>query len=266
MADRLSQLPDGPDIEVVAGDPIGWTGTCTGHTLTSPELKLFTRPGQPTTVISITPTLPTADTWAVALSAANTAALQALAGLATVQQQISWTVAARLDGATEATEIAAGTLTIAPEGSRRIASSTSSGTYTYTVASGVTLSYTVTIGGVTSAQMTAAIAAAIAGMQPLDADLTAIAALTTTPFGRSLLELANAGALAGDAAFSSRYVPSLADLTVTRNSAGQVTSFVEAGVTTSVTRNSAGQVATITHNGTTKTVTRDSSGRVTGVA
>lgn len=43
--------------------------------------------------------------------------------------------------------------------------------------------------------------------QPLDSDLTAIAALTTTPFGRSLLELANAGALAGDAAFSSRYAP-----------------------------------------------------------
>lgn len=38
-------------------------------------------------------------------------------------------------------------------------------------------------------------AAATAGYQPLDSDLTAIAALTTTSFGRALLELANAGAL-----------------------------------------------------------------------
>lgn len=38
-------------------------------------------------------------------------------------------------------------------------------------------------------------AAAAAGYQPLDSDLTAIAALTTTAFGRSLLEAANAAAL-----------------------------------------------------------------------
>lgn len=38
--------------------------------------------------------------------------------------------------------------------------------------------------------------AALAALQPLDADLTAIAALTTTSFGRALLELANATALA----------------------------------------------------------------------
>jgi hypothetical protein len=40
----------------------------------------------------------------------------------------------------------------------------------------------------------AAQAAAIAASQPLDSDLTAIAALSTTSFGRSLLELANAAA------------------------------------------------------------------------
>lgn len=38
-------------------------------------------------------------------------------------------------------------------------------------------------------------ATAASTYQPLDADLTAIAALSTTPFGRSLLTLANAGAL-----------------------------------------------------------------------
>lgn len=37
-------------------------------------------------------------------------------------------------------------------------------------------------------------AAVDAGFQPLDSDLTAIAALSTTPFGRSLLEAANAAA------------------------------------------------------------------------
>lgn len=64
----------------------------------------------------------------------------------------------------------------------------------------------------------AAVAAAMglpAASQPLDSDLTAIAALTTTTYGRSLLTLANAGALAtslastlaGDAAFTSEFAP-----------------------------------------------------------
>ena len=48
--------------------------------------------------------------------------------------------------------------------------------------------------------------------QPADSDLTAIAALSTTSYGRSLLELANAAALATSVAtqtaFSSQYVPS----------------------------------------------------------
>ena len=38
-------------------------------------------------------------------------------------------------------------------------------------------------------------AAVAAGYQPLDSDLTAIAALTTTSFGRALLALADAAAL-----------------------------------------------------------------------
>lgn len=44
-------------------------------------------------------------------------------------------------------------------------------------------------------EVTAAIAALSTVYQPLDSDLTAIAALTTTSFGRSLLEAANASAL-----------------------------------------------------------------------
>lgn len=44
-------------------------------------------------------------------------------------------------------------------------------------------------------EVAGAAAAAQAASQPLDSDLTAIAALTTTSFGRSLLEAANAAAL-----------------------------------------------------------------------
>ena len=44
------------------------------------------------------------------------------------------------------------------------------------------------------ANYAATITSALAGKQPLDADLTAIAALTTTAFGRSLLEAATAAA------------------------------------------------------------------------
>jgi hypothetical protein len=45
------------------------------------------------------------------------------------------------------------------------------------------------------ASFAASVTSALAGKQPLDADLTAVAGLTTTAFGRSLLELANAAAL-----------------------------------------------------------------------
>lgn len=47
----------------------------------------------------------------------------------------------------------------------------------------------------TDAEVTAAIAAAVAGDQPLDSDLTAIAALSTTTFGRALLASVDAAAL-----------------------------------------------------------------------
>jgi acid phosphatase family membrane protein YuiD len=46
----------------------------------------------------------------------------------------------------------------------------------------------------TVAARLAAIDTAVTGKQPVDSDLTAVAALTTTSFGRSLLELANAAA------------------------------------------------------------------------
>lgn len=45
------------------------------------------------------------------------------------------------------------------------------------------------------ANFAATVTAALAGKQPIDSDLTAIAALTTTAFGRSVLEAANAAAL-----------------------------------------------------------------------
>ncbi|WP_192248450.1 hypothetical protein [Mesorhizobium caraganae] len=63
-----------------------------------------------------------------------------------------------------------------------------------------------------SASADARIAAAVnVTLQPLDADLTAIAALGTTVYGRSLLTLANSTALAGE--LSGVYQPLDADLT-----------------------------------------------------
>lgn len=66
--------------------------------------------------------------------------------------------------------------------------------------------------------------------QPLDSDLTAIAALTTTAFGRALLELANAGALASAAGlgtgdspqFTAVNVGHASDTTITRTGAGDL--------------------------------------------
>jgi hypothetical protein len=60
-----------------------------------------------------------------------------------------------------------------------------------------------------------AVTAAVAGGQPLDADLTAIAALTTTSYGRSLLTLADAAALlaAAGAQASNANLTTLAGLT-----------------------------------------------------
>jgi NO-binding membrane sensor protein with MHYT domain len=52
-----------------------------------------------------------------------------------------------------------------------------------------------------------------AGYQPLDSDLTAIAALTTTTYGRSLLTMANTAALATDLALAATYQPLDSDLT-----------------------------------------------------
>lgn len=48
--------------------------------------------------------------------------------------------------------------------------------------------------------------AALANKQPLDGDLTAIAALTTTAYGRALLALADGVNLATDTAFATRYM------------------------------------------------------------
>lgn len=66
--------------------------------------------------------------------------------------------------------------------------------------------------------------------QPLDADLTAISAIATTPFGRTLLALANAAALkaaAGVTDFTGGTVTS----NITRNGGGVHVYFAEAGYT-----------------------------------
>lgn len=74
-------------------------------------------------------------------------------------------------------------------------------------------------------------AAAAAGYQPLDTDLTAIAALTTTAFGRSVLDRANAAALAtlagvgtGDSPqFTAINLGNASDTTIARGLAGRPT-------------------------------------------
>lgn len=74
-------------------------------------------------------------------------------------------------------------------------------------------------------------AAAAAAYQPLDADLTAIAALTTAAFGRSVLETANAGAAAtllglgtGDSPqFTAVNIGAASDTTLARSAAGILT-------------------------------------------
>lgn len=65
-------------------------------------------------------------------------------------------------------------------------------------------------------------AAVDSGFQPLDADLTAIAALTTTSFGRSVLEAANAAALRTLAGTDAAYAPS-AHKQIIRNGGGNIT-------------------------------------------
>lgn len=75
-----------------------------------------------------------------------------------------------------------------------------------------------------------AAAAAQAASQPLDSDLTAIAALTTTSFGRSVLAAANAAALATLAGVGTGDSPQVAalnvghasDTTITRTGAGDI--------------------------------------------
>lgn len=73
--------------------------------------------------------------------------------------------------------------------------------------------------------------AIVSGFQPLDSDLTAIAALTTTAFGRSVLTTANAAALATLAGVGTADTPQFdgiqvghaSDTTIRRNSAGRIT-------------------------------------------
>lgn len=71
----------------------------------------------------------------------------------------------------------------------------------------------VVLGGVSSSFDT--LAEIVAGMQPLDADLTAIAALTTTAYGRSLLTMANAAAVLTDLSLTTVAKLDAADQVVT---------------------------------------------------
>lgn len=81
-----------------------------------------------------------------------------------------------------------------------------------------TLSGTPTGGTLNLAALTLTLPATVSGgtssLQPLDSDLTAIAALTTTSFGRALLALANAAALASAAGLGTADSPTHTALTI----------------------------------------------------
>jgi hypothetical protein len=96
--------------------------------------------------------------------------------------------------------------------------------------------------------------------QPLDTDLTAVAALATTSFGRNLLTLTNAAAArtAIAAAFPD-------DVVVTYDGSGNVDTVTEDGVTTTYTYNLDGTVDTDTRLGVTREYTYDGSGNLTGI-
>lgn len=109
-----------------------------------------------------------------------------------------------------------------------------------------------------------AAAAAQAASQPVDSDLTAIAALSTTSFGRSLLALADGAALAG-AIPSGTYVKGDPTLALTYNADGTVATSTEDGIVTTYAYNADGTVASTTRLGVTRTYTY-SGGNLTAVA
>lgn len=103
--------------------------------------------------------------------------------------------------------------------------------------------------GITDAITAAAVAAAY---QPLDSDLTSIAALTTTTFGRDLLALADATALRGLATSASGSVVKIVRANYTSTASGTTTCGVY-GSTSLLAMTQGDQYMTITYTPTSAT-------------
>ena len=90
-----------------------------------------------------------------------------------------------------------------------------------------------------------AAAAAQAASQPLDSDLTAIAALTTTPYGRSLLTQANAAALRSTAALGTAAVAATTDFDAAGAAATAQAAAISTASADATTKANAAQAAAI---------------------
>lgn len=196
----LSQVPEGPVIEVVAGDPVAWTIATAGATpVTSGTVKLFSKPGTQVPTATVNPGVSTSsDDVSVTLTAANTTALRALAGGAHVTMELTWSVSATVN-AEGPFEIAAGTLRVVPEGTVRSVPTATSSDHTWTLANGTAITYTVTLGGSGGG------ASALSGLS--DVTITAAAdGDVLSHNGTDWVDVTRAS-LATDTAFSSRYLP-----------------------------------------------------------
>lgn len=87
------------------------------------------------------------------------------------------------------------------------------------------------------------ITTALAGKQPLDSDLTAIAALTTTAFGRALLELADAAAIRTAAGLGTAATHATGDYDATGAAAAAQSAAISAAATDATTKANAAAAA-----------------------
>jgi uncharacterized protein YjlB len=93
------------------------------------------------------------------------------------------------------------------------------------------------------ASFAAAMTTALAGKQPLDADLTSIAALSTTSFGRALLEAVNAAALRTAAGLGSAATTASTDYDVAGAAAAAQAAAIAAAATDATTKANAAAAA-----------------------
>lgn len=111
-------------------------------------------------------------------------------------------------------------------------------------------------GGIAATDVQAALAELDTDKQPTDSDLTAIAALTTTSFGRSLLEATDAPALRALVGASSETATGVVELATTTEAAtGTDTARAVTPAGVQASRDKAGRLTTVAASGATETLT-----------